>query len=131
MNSKSTVAIPTLALLFTLAPAGCDPPPSSPTATVFDSAGVRVVDLGPAPLEQAERRSLANEPDLVIRSGEDDGATVLSDIRDTEVLSRGRVAAANGSGNDILVFDDAGTHVATWGGTGDAPGEFRSLAVRG
>ncbi|MYA65146.1 MAG: hypothetical protein F4139_14680 [Gemmatimonadetes bacterium] len=127
MNSKSTETIPTLALLFTLVAAACESPPSSPTVTVFDSAGVRVVDLGPVPLESAENRALADEPDLVIRSSEDDGATVFSDIRDVEVLPRGCVAVANGSGNDILVFDAAGEHIATWGGTGDAPGEFRSL----
>ena len=127
MNSKPNGTIPTLALLFALAAAACELPPSSPTATVFDSAGVRVVDLGPAPLEWAEHRALAGEPDLVIRSSEDDGATVLSDVRDVEVLSRGRVAVANGSGNDILVFDADGAHVATWGGTGDGPGEFRRL----
>ena len=127
MNSKSTGTIPTLALLFTLAAAACESPPSSPTATVFDSAGVRVVDLGPAPLEWAEHRALAGEPDLVIRSSEDDGAIVLSDVRDAEVLPRGRIAVANGSGNDILVFGAAGAHVATWGGTGDGPGEFRRL----
>ncbi|MYI47213.1 MAG: hypothetical protein F4123_12695, partial [Gemmatimonadetes bacterium] len=118
MNSKSTETIPTLALLFTLVAAACESPPSSPTVTVFDSAGVRVVDLGPVPLESAENRALADEPDLVIRSSEDDGATVFSDIRDVEVLPRGRVAVANGSGNDILVFDAAGEHIATWGGTG-------------
>ena len=127
VNCKPTGTIPTLAILLTLAPAACDPPPSPPAATVFDSAGVRIVDLGPAPLEWAEQRVLAGEPDLVIRSGEDDGAAVLSDVRDVEVLSRGRVAVANGSGNDILVFDAAGEHVATLGGTGDGPGEFRRI----
>lgn len=127
MNSKSTEPTPTLAILFTLAAAACEPPPTPPTATVFDSAGVRVVDLDPGPLEWAEHRALADEPDLVIRSSEDDGAVVLSDVRDVEVLPRGRVAVANGSGNDILVFDASGEHITTWGGTGDAPGEFRRL----
>lgn len=127
VNRKSIGTIPPVAFFLALAAAGCEPPPSPPTATVFDSAGVRVVDLGPAPLEWAEHRALADEPDLVIRSSEDDGATVLSDVRDVEVLPRGRVAVANGSGNDILVFDASGAHVATWGGTGDGPGEFRRL----
>ena len=120
-------AAPALAILFMLAAAGCESSSSPATATVFDSAGVRVADLGPAPLEGAEHRVLANEPDLVIRSSEDEGGTVLSEVRDVEVLSDGRVAVINGSGNDILVFDAAGEHVATWGGTGDGPGEFRYL----
>ena len=127
VHSKPIRTIPTLAILLALAPAACESPPPPPTATVFDSAGVRIVDLGPAPLEWAEHRALADEPDLVIRSSEHDGATVLSDVRDVEVLPRGRVAVANGSGNDILVFDATGEHVTTWGGTGDGPGEFRRL----
>ena len=95
--------------------------------TVFDSAGVRVVDLGPAPLGLVERRSLAGEPDLVIRSSEDDPASVFADVRDVEVLPQGRVAVVNGSDNGILLFDSAGEHVDTWGGFGAGPGEFRYL----
>ena len=122
-----TLTLFTLAALGALGALGCESSPPAPTATVFDSAGVTVADLGPEPLEWAERRAPANEPDLIIRSDEDDGGSVFSDLRDVEVLSGGRVAVINGSGNDILVFDAAGTHVATWGGTGDGPGEFRYL----
>ena len=124
-NKRSTGRLPTLAILS--AALACESPPTIATATVADSAGVRVTDLGPAPLEWVERRALAGEPELVIRSGEDDRATMLSDVRDVEVLTGGRVAVINGSGNEILVFDAAGEHIATWGGTGDGPGEFRSL----
>ncbi len=127
MNRRSSRAVPALVILFTLVAAGCESSSPNAAATIFDSAGIRVADLGPAPLERAEHRTLADEPDLVIRSGEDEGGTVLSEVRDVEVLSGGRVAVINGSGNDILVFDAAGQHVATWGGTGDGPGEFRYL----
>ena len=127
MNGKSIGTPPTLAVLFALVAAGCESSSSPAAAAVFDSAGIRVADIGPAPLEGAERRVLADEPDLVIRSGEDEGSTVLSEVRDVEVLSGGRVAVINGSGNDILVFDAVGEHVATWGGAGDGPGEFRYL----
>ncbi|WP_420462746.1 hypothetical protein [Candidatus Palauibacter sp.] len=96
-------------------------------ATVFDSAGVRVIELGPSPHVLVERHRLACESDLVIRSREDDDAYVLSDLRDVEVLSQGRVAVVNGSGNEIVVFDSAGRHVSTWGGTGNGPGEFGRL----
>lgn len=127
VNGNSIKPIPALAILLALAATACEPPQSPPTVNVVDSAGVRVVDLGPAPLEPAEQRTLAAEPDLVIGSGEDDRASVLSDVRDVELLPGGRVAVVNGSGNQILVFDDAGRHVDTWGGTGDGPGEFRYL----
>jgi len=124
---KSVGTIPALAISLALAPMGCEPPESPPTFSVVDSAGVRVIDLGPAPLDLMEHRILAAEPDLVIRSGEDNSASVFSDVRDVEVLSRGRVAVVNGSGNDILVFDGAGRHIDTWGGRGDGPGEFGFL----
>ncbi len=130
MNSKSVyeLAIPIApAIALALVATGCEPAQSPPTVGVFDSAGVRVIDLGPVPLDLAEHRILAPEPDLVIRSGEDNRASVLSDVRDIEVLSGGRVAVANGSGNEILVFDAAGQHIGTWGGSGDGPGEFRYL----
>ena len=101
--------------------------PSPPAAAVTDSAGVRFVHLGDAPFELAERRVVASEPDLVIRSSEDDIASVLADVRDVEVLPRGRIAAVNGRGNEILLFDSSGERVATWGGTGSGRGEFRGL----
>ena len=127
VNRKPIRTIPALAIPLALATTGCEVPQSSPAARVVDSVGVRVVDLGAAPLDLAEHRTLAAEPDLVIGSGEDDRAHVFSDVRDVEVLPSGRVAVVNGSGNDILVFDAAGRHVDTWGGRGDGPGEFRYL----
>ena len=130
MNSKSVyeLAIPIApAVALALVATGCEPPQSPPTVGVFDSAGVRVIDLGPVPLDLAKHRILAAEPDLVIRSDEDNSASVFSDVRDVEVLSGGRVAVVNGSGNEILVFDAAGQHIDTWGGSGDGPAEFRYL----
>ena len=88
---------------------------------------MRVVDLGDAPLDLVERRAVAAEPDLVIRSSDDASFSVLFDVRDVEVLPQGHVAVANGSGNEILIFDATGAQVDTWGGTGDGPGEFRRL----
>ena len=125
MNRKSVGTIPALAIPVSLAATACEAPPPPPTVSVFDSAGVRVVDLGSMSLGLVEHRILAAEPDLVIRSGEGDSAAVLSEVRDVEVLPDGRAAVVNGSGTDILVFDDAGQHIDTWGGRGDGPGEFR------
>ena len=117
-----------LMLLGTLVACGGDTGRTHDTQVqIDDSAGVRIIDLGPVPLDVVEHRVLAAEPDLVIRSGEDNRATSFFDVRDVEVLSGGRVAVVNGSGNEILVFDGAGQHIDTWGGFGDGPGEFRYL----
>lgn len=102
--------------------------PSPPVAVVVtDSAGVRFVHLGDALLDSAGRRAVASEPEFVIRSSEEDVSSMLADVRDVEVLPRDRIAAVNGRGNEILVFDSSGKRVATWGGTGSGPGEFRDL----
>ena len=97
------------------------PPPSSTAPACGSSSSAR------RPTSSLERHRLACESDLVIRSREDDDAYVLSDLRDVELLSHGRVAVVNGSGNEIVVFDSAGRHVSTWGGTGNGPGEFGRL----
>lgn len=41
-------------------------------------------------------------------------------------LSDGRIAVLNGGTNEVRIFSQDGEHVASWGGTGDGPGEFRS-----
>jgi len=109
--------------------AACVQDASSPplAAVVTDGAGVRFVHLGDAPFDLAERRVAASEPELVIRSSETDVSSVLADVRDVEVLQGGRIAAASGRGNEILVFDSSGKRLTTWGGTGSGPGEFRGL----
>ena len=104
-----------------------DTPAPPMTVVVADSAGVRVVDLGDASLDAVDSREVASEPDLVIRSSEDDVFSVLADVWDVEVLPEGRIAAVNGRGNEILVFNLSGERVATWRGTGSGPGEFRQL----
>lgn len=102
-------------------------PPPADLVTVTDSAGVRIVDLGDTPLDPVKRLAVAPDPALVIRSREDDASSVLFNVRDVEVLPQGRIAVANGSRNEIVVFDSSGERGATWGGTGDGPGEFQYL----
>ena len=110
---------PLLTLTLAAACAQDAAPPPGDLTTVVDSADVRIVDLGAAPLDIVDRRAVAPEPDLVIRSREDDASSVLSDVRDVEVLPQGRVAVVNGSGNEILAIPPAGGSVhpiGTWPG---------------
>ncbi|WP_420635106.1 hypothetical protein [Candidatus Palauibacter sp.] len=100
---------------------------ASADTAVSDSAGVRVIELGVDGLGSALHRTLASEPDLVIRSGEDADAPVLFMVTDVQPISEGRLAVANGGTNEILVFDGSGHHVETWGGAGEGPGEFQRL----
>ncbi len=129
MNRIPSLLMLTLTAILATACAEDATPSAGDPATVTDSAGVRIVDLGDAPLDIIEQLTVAPEPDLVIRSREDDASSVFSGVRDVEVLPQGRIAVANGSGNEILVFDSSGERVAVWGGAGDGPGEFRSLEL--
>ena len=126
MRTRTSAYLPAGLILFMLA-TGCESPSGPQGLTVTDSAGVRIIELGPDLEGVAERRVLADEPDWVIRSREDDPSFVVSKVMDVELLSRGRIAIADEVGNEILVFDSVGRHVATWGGMGDGPGEFRWL----
>ena len=117
-------------ILFMLAPTGCESPSGPQGLTVTDSAGVRIIELGPDLEGVAERRVLADEPDWVIRSREDDPSFVVSKVMDVELLSQGRIAIADEVGNEILVFDSVGRHVATWGGMGDGRAGWSDLLVR-
>lgn len=110
-----------------LATTGCKRREAPLGATVFDSAGIRVIELGPGIDAELNRRVVASEPDLVIRFDEDDAAAVVAGVTDVELLSQDRIAVADEGGNAILVFDSAGHHIVTWGGIGDGPGEFGRL----
>jgi len=115
-------------ILLAVAAAACDSRPAATSnATVFDSAGVRVIELGAEGWGSGVERVLASEPDLVIRSGDEGDTPVLYEVRDVQPISGGRIAVANGGTNEVLVFDASGDHVATWGGVGEGPGEFQNL----
>jgi hypothetical protein len=74
--------------------------------------------------------TLSPAPTLTIA---DDGTPATQFVRVMGVmgLSNGGVAIANRGTNDVRIFDARGKHVATFGRTGDGPGEFRRLELIG
>lgn len=70
--------------------------------------------------------TLSTAPTLTI---EDDGTPAKQFVRVMGVarLSNGHIAVANRGTNDIRIFDARARHVATFGRTGDGPGEFRRI----
>ena len=106
---------------------GCESRDGPRGAAVSDSAGIRVIEIGPGLGGVVRQRVLASEPDLIIRFREDDPALVVSGITDVQLLSQGRIAVANEVASEVLVFDSAGRHIDTWGGAGAGPGEFGRL----
>jgi hypothetical protein len=74
--------------------------------------------------------TLSATPTLTI---EDDGTPAKQFERIVGVvrLANGSVAVANRGTNDIRIFDARARHVATFGRTGEGPGEFRRLELIG
>ncbi|MDE2795608.1 MAG: 6-bladed beta-propeller [Gemmatimonadota bacterium] len=46
---------------------------------------------------------------------------------DATTLSDGRIVVVDMASDELRVFDSVGTHLATWGGQGEGPGEFIDL----
>ena len=97
-------------------------------AVATDSAGIRIVEVGPGFPGFVKTRVVADEPDVVIGFREDDPGTIVSKVTDVAWLGGSRLAVADEGGDEIFVFDSAGHHVGTWGGRGGGPGEFGRLA---
>lgn len=97
--------------------------------TVRDSAGVRIVDnTAPAWSPETAWR-VADAPSLSIGGQEGEAAYLFHGVVGARRLSDGRIAVADYSSHQIRVFDAAGRHLASVGGQGDGPGEFRFMSL--
>lgn len=118
--------MPGLVLLLALASACGGREGSAEPVTARDSAGVTVVENGPAAEASAPRWRLAETPDRVL-GGEGPASTLLG-VVDVRPLGDGRVLVADGRAQEVVVFGPDGALVARHGGRGDGPGEFRRLS---
>lgn len=94
--------------------------------TVRDSAEVRIADNVEAMGSEPFR--LSSEPTLQIGIREGDPEYLLGQVAHAVRRSDASIAVADGTASVIRVYDAAGTHLFTFGGPGDGPGEFRSIA---
>ena len=103
---------------------GGDTSPAVPAAEVVDSAGVTIVT---SLASDAVYAGLASEPSLSIGALEGpeellfDG--IVSVVRDDE----GNLVIADNGAAEIRVFDAEGSHLRSFGGRGEGPGEFQAL----
>ena len=119
MNRPSTGTIPTLAILFALAATGCQSPPTVATATVFDSAGVRIVTYEGTPATVAPFH-LADEP--LYRHGASPGDYIFQLAEAGRLLPDGRAAVADWYGEVVVLSPDGTTHEVL-ARVGEGPGE--------
>ena len=96
----------------------------TPQLTVRDSAGVIIFENPrPAPGSRLGWR-VGRVPSLSIGTREGDEPYLLYGVEDATRLGGGRIAVANSASGEIRVFAPDGTHLASWGGIGEGPGEF-------
>lgn len=112
-----------------LAPLACttdrngDP---DPVTTTRDSAGIEIVENARPP-EGSRLWHVAAEPSVTIGEVEGEEPYMLSGIWDAMRLADGRILVPNADSDELRVFDASGVHLASWGGSGEGPGEFQGL----
>ena len=108
----------------------CENPGSEsarPGAQVRDSADIRIIEnASPAEGSRLDWR-IGPEPTLSIGQVDGEEPYLLYRAGDATRLGDGRIVVANRSTQELRAFDARGTHVATWGGEGEGPGEFTEL----
>lgn len=95
---------------------------TGPTASVSDSAGVRIVSYD---LTDAAVDPYARVGDHVLEIGVMDGSPdyTFSGILDVRTRQDGSVLVSD-AGGDIRIYGEDGVHIRTLGRRGDGPGEF-------
>lgn len=136
MGACVTRRMPPIVLAAVLGFAACEPSSSGsareePGVEVRDSAGIRIVVNTSIP---AANPSRVASP--VLEIGTIDGP-VESQLYRVEGALRhddGRIFVANSGTADVRIYGPDGNHLATFGGAGDGPSEFRSpnlVQIRG
>ena len=95
---------------------------------VRDSAGIWIVENAEPP--EASRLGWTVGPEPTVSIGVLDGEEpyMLYRAYDAAMLADGRIVVANTGTQELRVFDQSGTHLATWAGAGEGPGEFTDLS---
>lgn len=122
-------------LLLCLVFAGCAadgaerrPVATAPTATVADSAGVRLVTISGAP-EELPVWCLAAAPLLTIDGGTTGDSTALSRVGPVMWLASGGLVVHDPETSRLLVFEADGRFVRALGRDGAGPGEMEQLTT--
>ncbi len=121
------VAASILILLPTLACQQHDTATSALQTQTRDSAGIQIVENPAPPAGSRLGWRIGPEPTVSIGTREGEEAYQLYIVRDAMMLPDGRIIVANGGSGELRIFDALGTHLASWGGEGEGPGEFDNL----
>jgi len=100
---------------------------AEPAVSVRDSAGVRIVELGPFDDAALPTWRLADDPRIDIGVLDGGEAYQLYQVSGALLLPDGRLVVANGGTKELRFYDSAGSHLASVGREGEGPGEFGAL----
>lgn len=100
---------------------------SSPSALLRDSAGVRITENPSDATGEEWRLRLPAVLEIGRSEGEGDDPDLFGSIRQVMRLSSGNIAVADGLAREIRIFGEDGSHLVTFGGLGEGPGEFTNL----
>ena len=89
-----------------------------------DSAGIRIVENARPPEGSRLGWTIGPEPLMSIGVLEGEEPYMLHWAFNSVRLSDGRIVVVNAGTQELRMFDESGTHLLTWGGSGEGPGSF-------
>ena len=118
-------SVPRIGLVAALC-SGCVEPNASTSATVRDSAGVRVVEYPAEIGTHVDRWHTSRDPTLRIGRGDDPNAEFFR-VKAALRLANELIVVANYQTRELRFFDADGSFLRVAGGVGEGPGEFSGL----
>ena len=100
---------------------------TGPLSVTTDSAGIEIVENARPPDDSRLGWRIGSGPTVSIGEVEGEDPYLLHDVSDAMMLGDGQIVVANSGTSELRVFNGSGTHVSTWGGEGEGPGEFSWL----
>ncbi len=126
--TRESIFVPTVGLLLLLSLA-CTPDTSPLLSTLLlrDSADIRIAE-NPRPPEGSRLGwQIGPDPTVTIGSADGEAPYLLYRVGKPATLADGSIVVPEGISSQVRVFDAEGVHLRSWGGYGEAPGEFDEL----
>lgn len=119
--------LPALFLIFGAACAGDGRQGDAPSRTVRDSAGIEIVESTRPLWSDSDGWRIESASVLDLSASGSGPNHEFFRVRGMRRLSDGSLAVANMGSNEVRLYSADGSHIASLGGEGDGPGEFRAI----
>ena len=119
--------LPVLFLIAGMACGGDTRQAGAPPTIVRDSAGIEIVESTAPRWSDSDAWRIESAPVLDLSASGSGPNHEFFRVRGMRRLSDGSLAVANGGSNEVRLYSADGSHIASLGGEGDGPGEFRAI----